>query len=175
MKLTIFITLLVAAIFSAASVYVYTLIDPRLEIILLKNEEIMRMDNRIAGLIEENDKLTEQVSSIASVVKTNENSSGRINDEYQVCLRQSQKLKTQNKQLSTEIDVVKSKNEILQEYIQVNNDVTALKEQIENLHLQKNQLTEQLGEHAHQTIDAEGNVMPLDQHLPAAEEVSQPQ
>jgi len=144
---------------SAASVYVYTLVDPRLDIILLKNEEIMQLDNKIADLTETNTKLNEQVSSIASAVKSNESSSGKINDEYKVCLRKSDRLKNKNRRLNTEVSALKAKNKILQEYVQVKNEVTSLKEQIAGLNQEKHQLTEELGTNANVNLDAEGAVI----------------
>lgn len=144
---------------TAGSVYVYTLVDPRLDIILLKNEEIMQLDNKIADLTEANSKLNEQVSSIATAVKSNESSSGKINDEYKVCLRKSDRLKSKNRRLIIEVSTLKNKNKILQEYVQVKNDVTALKEQISNLNQEKQQLTEDLGTNVNMNLDAEGAVI----------------
>ena len=144
---------------SAASVYVYTLVDPRLEIILLKNEEILQLDNKIADLTEANAKLNEQVTSIASAVKTNESSSGKINDEYKVCLRTSDRFKKKNRRLITEVSALKAKNKILQEYVQVKNEVTSLKEQIAGLNQEKQHLTDELGSNANPNLDAEGMVI----------------
>lgn len=145
---------------AAGSVYVYSLIDPRLDIILLKNEEIMQLDNKIADLIETNLKLNEQVSSIATTVKSNESSSGKINDEYKVCLRKSDRLKSKNRQLILEVSTLKNKNNILQEYVQVKNDVISLKEQIASLNQEKQNLTEELGGNVNIHLDAEGAVVP---------------
>jgi len=163
MKLKIFLALIFAIAASAASVYVYTLVDPRLEIILLKNEEILQLDNKIAELTEKNADLTEQVSSIASTVKTNESDSGKINDEYKVCLRNSKRLKTNVRKLTTELSALKSKNKILQEYVQVKNEVTSLKEQIASMNQEKGELSdlvETLGPATEIHMDAEGAVVP---------------
>jgi len=162
----IFIGIFFSVGLAAGSVYVYTLIDPRLDIILLKNEEILQLDNKIADLTETNAKLNEQVSSIATVVKTNESSSGKINDEYKVCLRKSERLKTNNRRLTVEVSALKNKNKILQEYVQVKNDVTALKEQIANMILERDELTQELGSNVNQGLDAEGAVIPHDDLMP---------
>ena len=164
MKIKILLNVFILVIGAVASAYIYSLIDPRLEIIMLKNEEIMRLDNKIAELTEINSKLDEQVNSIASVVKTNENKSGRINDEYRVCVRTSRKLKTKNKRLSTELKVEKNKNKILQDYVQVKNEVTSLEEQTKALQAKKKQLTEGLGANANQNLDVEGAAVPVESH-----------
>lgn len=139
------VTLLIATGMSVVSVYIYSQVDPRLEIINLKNEEIMRLDNKIADLIEKNSTLDVQVSSISTVVKSNETDSGKINDEYKVCLRKAKRLKKKVRALKSEVGVLQNKNKIMKDYVQVNNDVTSLKEQIANLSEEKQQLTEQLG------------------------------
>ena len=46
----------------------------------------------------------------------------------------------------------------MQEYVTVKNDVTSLKEQLANLNVQKQSLTEQLGENVNTDLDSEGNV-----------------
>ena len=153
------ITIIFSVGLAAGSVYVYTLVDPRLDIILLKNEEIMQLDNKIADLTDLNASLNEQVSSIATAVKSNDVSSGKINDEYKVCLRKSKRLKTNNRRLSTQLKLVENKNKILQEYVQVKNDVTALKEQIASLNQEKQQLTDELGGNVNMNLDAEGAVI----------------
>jgi len=163
MKLKILLALVFAVVASAVSVYVYTQIDPRLEIILLKNEEILQLDNKIAELTEKNAELTEQVSSIASTVKTNESDSGKINDEYKVCLRNSKRLKTKSRKLTAELSVLKNKNKILQEYVQVKNEVTSLKEQIASMNQEKGELSdlvETLGPATEVHMDVEGEVVP---------------
>lgn len=173
MKFRIFFTLLFSASLAAGAVYVYTLLDPRLDIILLKNEEILQLDNKIAELNETNAELNEQVSSIASVVKTNETSSGKINDEYKVCLRVSDRLKKKNRQISAELALLKNKNKILQEYVQVKNDVTSLKEQIASLNNEKQQLTDQLGPAINMNLDVEGGPIEADTSIPAENEINQ--
>lgn len=145
---------------SVLSVYVYSLLDPRLEIIVLKNQEIMRLDNKIAELMEANLKVNEQVSSISTVVKSNEKDSGKINDEYKICLRKSKRLKTTTRRLKSEIDVLTSKNKIMGDYVKVNNDVISLKEQIASLNIEKGDLTEQLGCSKDKNLDVEGDVAP---------------
>ena len=160
MSIRIIVTLLFSVGLAAASVYVYTLLDPRLEIIQLKNEEIMRLDNKIADLTDANKKMNEQVSSISTVVKSNEKDSGKINDEYKICLRKSKRLKTTVRRLNSEIGVLQNKNKIMRDYVKVNNDVTSLKEQIASLNLQKQTLTEQLGNNKDMNLDHEGDVSP---------------
>jgi len=162
MKLKLFLALLFAVAASVASVYVYTLVDPRLEIILLKNEEILLLDNKIAELTEKNAELSEQVSSIVSVVKTNETDSGKINDEYKICLRKADRLKKKTRQLTAELSVLTNKNKILQEYVQVKNEVTSLQEQIAILNQEKGELSnlvEQLGPTTEIQMDAEGDAV----------------
>lgn len=169
MKFKLFLMLLFSIAASVASVYVYTLLDPRLEIILLKNEEILQLDNKIAELTEKNAELSEQVNSIASVVKTNESSSGKINDEYKVCLRNADRLKKKSRQLSAELTVLKNKNKILQEYVQVKNEVTSLQEQIANMNQEKKDLTNlvnQLGPVDEKNMEIEGGVVHEDDHNP---------
>jgi len=145
---------------SALSVYVYTLFDPRLEIILLKNEEIARLDNKIADLTEANAKVTEQVSSISTVVKSNEKDSGKINDEYKICLRTSKRQKKTIRRLKSEVGVLQNKNKIMKDYVKVNNDVISLKEQIASLNKEKQSLTQQLGDNLNKNLDHEGEVAP---------------
>lgn len=140
MKIKLFLAFLFAVACSATSVYVYMQIDPRLEIILLKNEEILQLDNKIAALTEKNSELSKQVNSIVSVVKTTETDTGKINDEYKVCLRTTDRLKKKTRKLTAELSVFKNKNKILQEYVSVKNDVTALKEQIAILNGEKKNL-----------------------------------
>ncbi|MDH5391647.1 MAG: DUF3450 domain-containing protein [Gammaproteobacteria bacterium] len=149
------VTLLISIGMSIVSVYIYSQIDPRLEIITLKNEEIMRLDNKIASLVEKNSTLDVQVNSISTVVKSNEKDSGKINDEYKVCLRQTNRLKKKVRNLTSEVSVLQNKNKIMKDYVQVNNDVTSLKEQIENLNQQKQQLTDQLGPNLNQNLITE--------------------
>ena len=158
MSIRIILVLLFSAGLSAASVYVYSELDPRLEIIVLKNEEIMRLDNKIADLIEANEKVEKQVSSISTVVKSNEKDSGKINDEYKICLRKSKRLKTSVRKLKSEINVLQNKNKIMRDYVKVNNDVTSLKEQIANLNVEKEALTNQLGSNKDKNLDIEGDV-----------------
>lgn len=162
MSIRIILTLLFSVGLSAASVYVYTLLDPRLEIILLKNEEIMRLDNKIADLMEANEKVAEQVSSISTVIKSNEKDSGKINDEYKICLRKNKRLKTTTRRLKSEVGVLQNKNKIMQDYVKVNNDVISLKEQIASLKNEKLELTEQLGSNKDMNLDMEGDVAPHD-------------
>lgn len=160
MSIRTIIAILFAVGLSALSVYVYTLFDPRLDIILLKNEEIMQLDNKIAELTNKNTSCTEQVESIATVVKSNDSDSGKINDEYKICLRTTDRFKKKNRRLSAELKVLKSKNAILQEYVQVKNEVTSLKEQIANLNQEKKDLTIQLGPNLNKNLDVEGSVDP---------------
>ena len=171
MSIRIIFTLLFSVGLAAASVYVYTLLDPRLEIIQLKNEEIMRLDNKIADLTDANEKMNEQVSSISTVVKSNEKDSGKINDEYKICLRKSKRLKTTVRRLNSEIGVMQNKNKIMRDYVKVNNDVTSLKEQIASLNLQKQTLTEQLGNNKDMNLDHEGDVSP---HIEQPEDTDTP-
>ncbi|MDH5425496.1 MAG: hypothetical protein OEY29_10900 [Gammaproteobacteria bacterium] len=154
------ITVLLSLGMSAGAVYVYTLIDPRLEIIQLKNEEIMRLDNKIADLTEANAKVSEQVNSISTVVKSNEQDTGKINDEYKICLRTSKRLSNKVRSLNAEISVLQNKNKIMREYVSVNNDVTSLQEQIDILNKKKKKLTKQLGDKANTNLDIEGDVDP---------------
>lgn len=158
MSIRIILTLLFSIGLSAASVYVYTLLDPRLEIILLKNEEIMRLDNQIADLMDTNKEVSDQVSSISTAIKSNEKDSGKINDEYKICLRQTKRLKTTARRLNSEISVLQNKNKIMQDYVKINNDVTSLKEQIASLKNEKVELTEQLGSNRDMNLDVEGDV-----------------
>lgn len=158
MSIRIVFTLLFSVGLAAASVYVYTLLDPRLEIIVLKNEEIMRLDNKIADLMDANEKMNVQVSSISTVVKSNEQDSGKINDEYKVCLRKSKRQKKTVLRLKSEISVLQNKNKIMRDYVKVNNDVTSLKEQIASLSSQKKQLTEELGDNLNKNLDVEGGM-----------------
>lgn len=160
MSIRTIISIFFAIGLAAASVYVYTLIDPRLDIIVLKNEEIMRLDNKIASLMDTNKKMNEQVSSIATVVKSNEKNSGIINDEYKICLRQTTRLKKSVGRLNAEVSVLNNKNKIMQEFLQVKNDVISLKEQIENLTKEKQELTDQLGPDININHDIEGAVIP---------------
>ena len=158
------IRILLAFIFSvglaAASVYVYSVFDPRLEIIHLKNEEIMRLDNKIADLTEANKAMTEQVSSISTVVKTNETDTGKINDEYKICLRASKKQKKQIHRLNTEIGVLQNKNRIMKEYVQVKNEVISLQEEIDALNLQKKDLNKQLAPNSNDSSGQGGGIIP---------------
>ena len=156
MSIRIILTLLFSVGLAALSVYVYTLLDPRLEVIVLKNEEIMRLDNKIADLTEANEKMSVQVSSISTVVKSNEKDSGKINDEYKVCLRKAKRQKKTVLRLKGEISVLQNKNKIMRDYVKVNNDVTSLKEQIAALNLQKKSLTEELGDNLNKNLDTEG-------------------
>lgn len=160
MSIRTILTLLFSIGLSAASVYVYTLLDPRLEIILLKNEEIMRLDNQIADLMDTNKEVSDQVSSISTAIKSNEKDSGKINDEYKICLRQTKRLKTTTRRLNSEISVLQNKNKIMQDYVKINNDVTSLKEQIASLKNKKVELTEQLGNNNDMNLDIEGDVAP---------------
>lgn len=160
MSIRTILALLFSIGLSAASVYVYTLLDPRLEIILLKNEEIMRLDNKIADLMEANKEVNEQVSSISTVIKSNEKDSGKINDEYKICLRKTKRLKTTARRLNSEISVLQNKNKIMQDYVKINNDVTSLKEQIASLKNEKLELTDQLGSNKDINLDIEGDVAP---------------
>ncbi|MDH5518759.1 MAG: DUF3450 domain-containing protein [Gammaproteobacteria bacterium] len=149
------LTLLISIGMSVISVFIYSQVDPRLEIINLKNEEIMRLDNKIADLVEQNSTLDVQVSSIATVVKSNESDSGKINDEYKVCLRQTKRLNNKVRALQSEVGVLQNKNKIMKDYVSVNNDVTSLKEQIENLNNEKQELTEKLGPNINKNLISE--------------------
>lgn len=155
------ITVLLSIGMSAGAVYIYTLMDPRLEIIQLKNEEIMRLDNKIADLTEANEKVSKQVSSISTVVKSNEQDTGKINDEYKICLRTSKRLKITVRKLKSEIAVLQNKNKIMGDYVKVNNDVVSLQEQIDVLNKKKTSLTNELGDKANSNLDIEGDVEPV--------------
>lgn len=144
MSLKTFLWLIFSFSLTGAGIYGYSLIDPRLDIILEKNQEIMRLDNKIAELTDENKKINDEQSDLQSVIKTSENSTGKINDEYKLCLRKLKRSERKKQSLSSQYKVLEQKHKVLLEYAQVKNEVTSLQEQIKALRSQQGSLEEEV-------------------------------